>query len=79
MSYTVKKLAQLSGVSISTRVNWIKLTVLDTILNSPHKGYVEFIVTFLDGHDLQSILEKSEFIREAGRWYYVDWVQFTPN
>ncbi len=60
----------------ATRVNWIKLTVLDTSLDSRHKGHVEFIATFMDGHILKSIHEKSEFIQEAGRWYYVDGVQF---
>ena len=61
----------------ATRVNWIKLTVLDMSLESPHKGFVEFIATFVDGHVLKSIHEKSEFIQEEGRWYYVDGVQFT--
>lgn len=60
----------------ATRVHWIKLTVLDARLDSPHQGYVEFIATFMDGHTLKSIHEKSEFIQEAGWWYYVDGVQF---
>jgi len=48
------------------RVNWIKLDVLHTALSSPHKGSVEFIVTFVDGQALKSIHEKSEFIQEEG-------------
>lgn len=59
------------------RVTWIKLAVLDTTLESSHKGYVEFIATFVDGHILKSIHEKSEFIEQKGQWYYVDGVQFT--
>lgn len=59
----------------ATRVNWIKLTILDTSMETQHKGYVEFIATFVDDQVLESIHEKSEFIHEEGRWYYVDGVQ----
>lgn len=58
------------------RVTWIKLVVLDTSQTNSPKGYVEFIATFVDGCTLKSIHEKSEFIQEDGRWYYVDGVQF---
>ena len=60
----------------ANRVHWIKLEVLNKILDNPHKGYVEFIATFVDNCHLKSIHEKSEFIQEDGRWYYVDGVQF---
>lgn len=59
----------------ATRMNWIKLTILETSMDNPHKGYVEFIATFVDGHVLNSMHEKSEFIQEEGKWYYVDGVQ----
>lgn len=58
------------------RVHWISLSVLEAVLDSSCKGHVEFIATFIDGHTLKSIHEKSEFIQEAGCWYYVDGVQF---
>lgn len=59
----------------AARVNWIKLTILDTSMDNLHKGHVEFIATFVDGQVLESIHEKSEFIQEEGRWYYIDGVQ----
>ena len=55
----------------SNRVHWIKLEVLNAVLQNQHKGVVEFIATFVDGHYLKSIHEKSDFIQENGRWYYV--------
>ena len=60
----------------ATHVNWIKLTVLDAGLDALNEGHVEFIASFMDGHSLKSIHEKSDFIQEAGRWYYVDGIQF---
>ena len=58
----------------SKRVRWIKLDVLNAKLKNPSKGYVEFIATFIDGSTSQSIHEKSEFIKKAGLWFYVDGV-----
>ena len=60
----------------ANRVHWINLEVLNTLLDNPHKGYVEFIAAFVEGRYLTSIHEKSEFIQEDGCWYYVDGVQF---
>ena len=59
----------------ATHVKWISLTVLDENQDPPYTGYVEFIAMFADGPVLKSIHEKSEFIQEAGQWYYVDGVQ----
>ncbi|HBI21870.1 MAG TPA: hypothetical protein DDY37_04710 [Legionella sp.] len=53
------------------RVTWIKLNVLKSVTESLSLGYVEFEASFVDGSHLKSIHEKSEFIFEKGRWYYV--------
>lgn len=53
------------------RVNWIKLKVLKSDIESSGIGYVEFKASFVDGSHLESIHEKSEFIFEKGRWYYI--------
>lgn len=63
------------GAVDAKRVSWLKLEVLNTSLDTPRKGFVEFVATFVDNHILKSMHEKSEFIREEGRWYYVDGVQ----
>lgn len=54
------------------RVHWIKLDVINSTIETPSKGYVEFEASFVDGSRLKSIHEKSEFICEEGRWYYID-------
>ena len=61
------------------RMIWIKLEVLDTALEKQNHGTVEFKATFVDGYALQVLHEKSEFIQEAGQWYYVDGTQFPSN
>jgi SEC-C motif domain protein len=58
------------------QIKWIGLQVLHVILEEPNKGYVEFKATFMENTHLQSIHEKSEFIREQGSWYYVDGDQY---
>ena len=57
------------------RVKWIKLLVIESCMENPHKGFVEFIATFIDGNTVKSIHEKSEFTQTERRWYYVDGVQ----
>lgn len=56
------------------RVSWIKLNILNTCFDTPDRGYVEFIVTLVEGSILKRIHEKSEFIRENNRWCYIDGV-----
>lgn len=53
------------------RVNWIKLNVLKSAVENASTGYVEFEASFVDSSHLKSIHEKSEFICEEGRWYYI--------
>lgn len=52
------------------RVTWIKLDVMQSIIENTNRGYVEFEASFVESSRLKSIHEKSEFIREEGRWYY---------
>lgn len=54
------------------RVKWIKLKVFKSLIASLNTGYVEFEAIFVDGSRLKSIHEKSEFLFEKGRWYYMD-------
>ncbi|MDF1827915.1 MAG: YchJ family metal-binding protein [Legionellaceae bacterium] len=56
------------------RVTWLNLEVVNTSLKSPQKGTVEFIARFIDAGVTQSMHEKSEFIKKAGQWFYVDGV-----
>ena len=53
------------------RVHWIKLTVLTSGIENANRGYVTFEAFFVDGSRLKSIREKSQFLCDQGRWYYV--------
>ena len=61
------------------RVFWIKLHVIHATTENASRGYVEFEASFVDGSRLRSMHEKSEFICEEGRWYYVDGTQLAPR
>ncbi len=54
------------------RVEWVGLRVLKVVPPSENQGFVEFIASFLEGGEPQSIHEMSEFERVGGVWYYVD-------
>ena len=51
-------------------VTFIKLEIINTSMDGPNKGYVEFIATFIENARLSCIHENSEFIKENGAWYY---------
>jgi SEC-C motif-containing protein len=55
----------------AARVKWIKLQVFHSTVENLNTGYVAFEASFVDGARLKSMHEKSTFIREDGRWYYV--------
>ncbi len=55
-------------------VRWFGLQILQTQASDSDEtdAWVEFIAKF-NGHDrLQCLHERSHFVREGGRWYYVD-------
>lgn len=54
------------------RVHWIKLNVIQSSIENPNQGHVEFEAIFVEGYRLKSIHENSTFLFEKGRWYYVD-------
>lgn len=62
------------------RAVWIKLEVIDHVLAHPSKGTVTFKAFFVEGQQLLCLHEKSEFIKEADHWYYVDGLRYSePN
>lgn len=56
----------------SERVTWINLNVLQSYLETPEKGFVEFSAVFLEQNKLKTIHELSEFHQEHNIWFYVD-------
>ncbi|MEL4013343.1 YchJ family protein [Dryocola clanedunensis] len=52
---------------------WLGLTVFEEAAGKdPHEGYVSFIARFKDKEHESAIIERSRFLKETGRWYYVD-------
>lgn len=57
-----------------TRPQWLGLKIRATQAGQPGdaKGSVEFAASFSLGGSSERLHEISQFVREAGRWYYVD-------
>lgn len=54
---------------------WIRLQIRRTALTSADQGTVEFVASFrIGGSGAQRLHETSRFVRENGRWLYVDGV-----
>jgi len=51
--------------------HWNRLKVIATRLQSPLKGEVEFVV-FYGSTAQEQMHELSRFVKENGRWYYLD-------
>ena len=53
---------------------WVKLDILKMVAGkqSDDKGMVEFSAYFKVGDKSQALHEKSNFLKENGRWYYID-------
>lgn len=52
---------------------WLGLTVFEEAAGKDSsEGYVSFVARFQDrGHE-SAIIKRSRFLKESGRWYYVD-------
>ena len=51
---------------------WLSLRVLTAPPIRGDKGVVEFVAFYRNQGTLGQLHERSNFVREAGRWYYVD-------
>ena len=51
---------------------WIGLTVREQRSTGPDSAEVEFVARYRIGGRAQRLHERSRFVREDGRWYYVD-------
>lgn len=53
---------------------WLSLRVLDTRAGgaADTDGEVEFVAAFRESGVVQRLHERSTFVREGGRWFYVD-------
>jgi len=53
-------------------IQWLKLEVLNTFLESEDKGFVEFRAHYSENDQHFVLHEISEFHRQNGKWFYVD-------
>ena len=63
------------SVDLSDNPRWRGLQIVDTAAGGPgdDAGIVEFRATYLDAAgDVGILHERSNFVRERGRWFYVD-------
>lgn len=52
---------------------WLGLTVYEEAEGSnENEGYVSFVARFNENGKQSAIIERSRFVRENGRWYYID-------
>ncbi len=61
------------SVQLDRATKWLGLKVVSAAAASEDTGEVEFIARFrVGGASASRLHERSRFVREAGRWYYVD-------
>lgn len=62
------------NLALEESLEWHGLTVLDTAKGGPTDadGIVEFVAAFAVQGQRQQLRERSRFVREEGRWFYVD-------
>lgn len=61
-------------LDLSDNPVWRKLQIVETVAGGPHddEGIVEFRAAHLTNGQHGVLHERSRFIREDGRWYYLD-------
>jgi SEC-C motif-containing protein len=62
------------AVDLTGNPRWRGLRIVDTVAGTPadDTGTVEFKATYWREGDLGLLHERSRFLREDGRWYYLD-------
>jgi len=58
------------------KVNWHKLEIIK-VFQSGNRHFVEFIAYFSIDNKSETLHERSEFLFENGKWYYVDGTIFS--
>ena len=62
------------SLDLDADVVWRRLQLVDTVAGGPDdaEGIVEFRASYRDARGAGLLHERSRFIREAGRWAYLD-------
>ena len=61
-----------------TETKWIGLNVKRFEVTGPDSALVEFVARYKVGGRAQRLHETSRFVRETGRWFYVEAVKLFP-
>lgn len=66
-----------SALPLEAGLDWVRLEVVDVVGGGPFEssGIVEFRAHYRSASGRGSIHERSRFLREDGRWFYVDAVE----
>lgn len=61
-------------LDLAENPRWRGLQIVDTVAGGPgdDAGTVEFRATYLTGDGVGVLHERSRFVREEGRWFYID-------
>lgn len=62
------------SLDLTDNPRWRALQIVDTVRGAAEDdaGVVEFRATYLTGDGIGILHERSRFVRESGRWFYVD-------
>lgn len=60
-----------ADLTLTDNPQWLKLDVLTATMEGNH-GTVHFKAHFQEGNTTHCLEENSRFVREHGRWYYLD-------
>lgn len=62
-----------ASVPFDSRQQWLGLKIVDLLSTGPNTAEVEFIARYrVGGGSAARLHERSRFVREDGRWFYVD-------
>lgn len=61
-------------LQLDSEINWLSLTIVDHQDNqrNGNEGWVEFVARYKNNTGVQTLHERSRFLRENGHWLYVD-------
>jgi SEC-C motif-containing protein len=61
-----------ASLELSPEAQWLSLNIIDAPTPKGDEGYVEFIARFKQGDRIEQMQERSRFVYEEGRWFYID-------
>lgn len=65
-----------ADVAMDPQCQWLGLALKDFVQTTPHQAEVEFVARYKVQGRAVRMHERSRFVQEQGRWFYVDGDQF---